>query len=891
MGRGRHSYDGRIGLVVSLVLWLIGHHGLGAERQAYYYAHEAVLDKHGVIAPWYRGQNGLIDLRVQVAAEFLKRYPWADTSESVMAGPHWIFNARVDMNEDGAITVLPATDMMNGNLGQRFKYITESMIRYYRYTGDPSVFGYLRIAADFLLDHYMTPSEHPWPGFPISVPMKGSPYGPSAPGGWIQLDLSAGIGLGFLRAYQMTGDRRYLEAAKHIGGVFANKCNLRPGTAPWNRYAEQGEAPWCEKSSGNILTGGVANILIFLEELMRVGYYGEDDLIVKARDAGLVYLRDTLLPAWAVNETWGRHYWDWENPVQGILPTGWVAQYLMDHKDAFPNWKRDVRNILGLYLNHATVSPESRGEVYSGAWAYPEGSSCCGPSLDICPIFLARFWARFGREAQSEWALEIARRKTILSFYHFHRTGKVEDNISGGQITAQNWSELIGLGPILVGLETMGWLPEILGPNRENHMVRSTAVVNNIVYAKGRIRYSTFDAPDGTIDILRLAFAPSSVKACAKPLPRQSHLDENGYSVKALEGHDQIVSIRHDGCTKIVLEGSDPQEVINDDALSFRGAWAAKPDSRAWGGGIRVAQQPGSEMTCTFTGNQFRLIGSVAPSGGLADVYLDGVRQAAGIDFWSPRQKHQQVLHYKSGLGSAEHELRVVLRGEGNPLSRGNEAYIDALQYSDATGDSGFGEGGGPTGFQRLIFGYAGREDYVDSAGNSWRPATEFVARTGRRTDSVAKTWWTMKQATFVKGTPDEELYRYGVHWSEFVVNLTVGPGTYFVRLKFAENQFTEPNQRAFTISINDETVAQAVDIFATAGEAWKAVDLVFNNIQPQNGVIEIRFKGEEINGRASEAMVQAIEVGPASADAGTAAKTTRNYLRGTMGSTTCDGC
>ena len=855
-----------LGSVVSVVFWLAGGFGLGAENQAHYFAHQAVLDQYGVIAPWYQGQNGLIDLRVRVAAEFLKRYPWVDITESTMAGPHWIFNARVDLSDDGTITVLPATDQMNGNLGQRFKYITESMIRYYRYTGDPSVFGYLRIAADFLLSHYLTPDDHPWPGFPISVPAKGKPYGPAMPGGWIQLDLSAGVGLGLLRTYQMTGDTRYLEAAMHIGDVFADKYNPRPGAPPWNRYAEQGEAPWCEKPSGNILTGGVANILIFLEELMRLGHRGEAGRIVKARDAGLAYLRDTLLPAWTVDDTWGRHYWDWENPVQGILPTGWVAQYLMDHKDDFPNWKRDVRNILSLYMNHATVNPQSRGEVYSGAWAYPEGSSCCGPSLDICPIFLARYWARYASEADSEWAREIARRKSILSFYHFHESGKVEDDISGGQITARNWSELIGFGPILVGLETMGWLPDILGPNRENHLVRSSAVINHIVYGQESIRYSAFDAPDETIDVLRLAFDPASVIACGSSLPRRSRLDGNGYSVERLRGGDQIVTIRHDGCREIVVEGKDPQEVIDDEALSFAGSWTASGEEQAWKQGIGVAGQAGSEMSCNFTGNQFRLIGSVGADGGLADVYLDGVRQLAGIDFWSPFPRHQQILYYRSGLGEGEHELRVVLRGEGNPLSRGTEVRIDAVQYSTATGRNGFGEGGGPTGFQRLIFGYTGRVNYVDSAGNSWRPGTEFVARTGRRTDSVAKTWWTMRQATFVKGTSDEELYRYGVHWSDFVVNLTVGPGKYSVRLKFAENQFTAPNQRVFSISINDRIVAEAVDVFALAGEASKAVDLSYDQIEPQNGVIEIRFQGQVIGGCRSEAMVQAIEAGPAGA-------------------------
>ncbi len=216
--------------------------GRAATTQKRYYAHPAVEDCFGVIAPWYQGQNGQIDLRVRVAAEFLKRHPWVAPPEAAMAGPHYLFNPRVDLDPSGTIRVLPASDQMNGNLGQRFKYITESLPRYYRYSGDPSVLGHLKIAADFVLENYLTPADHPWPRFPISVPLQGKPYRQAAPGGWIQLDLSAGMGLGMIRVYQLTGDRRYLEAARHWGDV------RRPGKQ--HRRAPSGVPPEPHSCSG-----------------------------------------------------------------------------------------------------------------------------------------------------------------------------------------------------------------------------------------------------------------------------------------------------------------------------------------------------------------------------------------------------------------------------------------------------------------------------------------------------------------------------------------------------------------------------------------------------------------------------------------------------------------
>jgi malectin (di-glucose binding ER protein) len=143
-------------------------------------------------------------------------------------------------------------------------------------------------------------------------------------------------------------------------------------------------------------------------------------------------------------------------------------------------------------------------------------------------------------------------------------------------------------------------------------------------------------------------------------------------------------------------------------------------------------------------------------------------------------------------------------------------------------------------------------------------------------TDVVAKVWWTMRQATFVgeHGGADQELYRYGIHYPEMRICVTVGPGTYHARLKFAETQFNRPRERAMTIWINGRKVVEGFDVLATAGEADKAVDLVFNSIDPEHGVIELRLKGDEILGRQCEAMIQALEIGPGDGGTGATAKT-----------------
>jgi hypothetical protein len=127
-----------------------------------------------------------------------------------------------------------------------------------------------------------------------------------------------------------------------------------------------------------------------------------------------------------------------------------------------------------------------------------------------------------------------------------------------------------------------------------------------------------------------------------------------------------------------------------------------------------------------------------------------------------------------------------------------------------------------------------------------------------------------------VKGTVDADLYSYGIHAKDFTVNLLVGPGTYYARLKFSENQYRELNRRAINIYINDRKVVDRFDVLATAAKlnevekfpgqpdtaAHRAFDLVFNDIAPVNGIIEIRMTGEQIGDAATEAILQALEVG-----------------------------
>ena len=95
---------------------------------------------------------------------------------------------------------------------------------------------------------------------------------------------------------------------------------------------------------------------------------------------------------------------------------------------------------------------------------------------------------------------------------------------------------------------------------------------------------TTFDAPAGSVDVLRLAYSPKSVTANGKALPLHSDLAANGYTVRSLAGGDFMVSIRHDGATEIGVTGSDPQEMVDDQKLNFEGGWNLSRDQEDYAG-------------------------------------------------------------------------------------------------------------------------------------------------------------------------------------------------------------------------------------------------------------------------------------------------------------------
>ena len=141
----------------------------------------------------------------------------------------------------------------------------------------------------------------------------------------------------------------------------------------------------------------------------------------------------------------------------------------------------------------------------------------------------------------------------------------------------------------------------------------------------------------------------------------------------------------------------------------------------------------------------------------------------------SVREGNQElkVVREPSGEESSGVTLRTLEGGDCILTLRhqkGGQITIDLDRPENTVSQvpGAWGAGGGPTDAQRWIFGYPSRTDYVDVAGNRWRPATEWVIRSGSTVDTVAAAWLTSPQQLVIGGTQDAELYRHGYDHDSF---------------------------------------------------------------------------------------------------------------------------
>jgi hypothetical protein len=194
------------------------------------------------------------------------------------------------------------------------------------------------------------------------------------------------------------------------------------------------------------------------------------------------------------------------------------------------------------------------GGPFHGAWGIdeqhvPGGAGCCSP-------------AGLGSDTARWGALEAvlaartgdpdARRAAISSLNYATYFARSDGLVSccGSQFPQSYWFS-DGYGDYLGAFNVaMGALPE-LAPKGEDHLLRSTSVVQHISYSHAGVSYRTFDRK--AVDVLRLSFRPAEVLADGEALAQRTSSRATGYVLRPLSDGDFLLHVHHVGARTVSI--------------------------------------------------------------------------------------------------------------------------------------------------------------------------------------------------------------------------------------------------------------------------------------------------------------------------------------------------
>jgi SpoIID/LytB domain protein len=145
----------------------------------------------------------------------------------------------------------------------------------------------------------------------------------------------------------------------------------------------------------------------------------------------------------------------------------------------------------------------------------------------------------------------------------------------------------------------------------------------------------------------------------------------------------------------------------SDLRITYAGTWVSASSSAMSGGTYRYSSKAGSTATFKFKGTSIKLLGSIGPSYGKADVYLDGVKLGT-LNAYSSSYAHQAKLWERTGLSSAEHTLKITVLGTKDAASTGATVVFDALEVGSETVTEQPSAGAGRTENDDALMGYTG---------------------------------------------------------------------------------------------------------------------------------------------------------------------------------------
>jgi len=436
--------------------------------------HDIRTDSSGKIVPWYgAGPSQAYDHDIRLLFAF-----WTNMRTCPNGVPTYLQHQVWKPNEEDP----------RGLGGDQINMALSSWNLLYGYLGDPAVRANMQYMADYFLAHGMSAANAQWSNlpYPYNVVLHSGVYdGDMRAGkGFLQPDKAASFGAELVALYKMTGDLRYLHAAASIADTLAAKVQPGDGDySPWpfRVHAQTSEVHRVAKDGRTFAASYTSNYTGALDLF--------DELITLHQPHTPQYVAAyATISAWLKNypmktNKWGPFFEDIPTEVFSNTETNadTMAQYILEHPDWDANCKQDAAAILD--------------------WSYRS--------------FANHEWEKFGVTAINEQtAYEVpgnshTSRHASVELLYCEKTGDM--SLKEAAIRRLNWATYMvdadgknryprddiwltdGYGDYVRHyLRAMASFPE-LAPNDQNHLLRTSSVIQNIAYSADAITYTKFD--------------------------------------------------------------------------------------------------------------------------------------------------------------------------------------------------------------------------------------------------------------------------------------------------------------------------------------------------------------------------------------------------------------
>ena len=351
------------------------------------------------------------------------------------------------------------------------------------YLGDPALVADMRLMADHWIAHGLTGPDGPWPNvpFPYNTDVHSGRYdGDMVAGkGYLQPDKAGSFGAELVVLYEITGERRYLEAAARIADTLAR--NVKPGDAdhspwPFRVHAVTGET-YASKDGRFGYTTNWTGALRLFDGLAGLG-------------AGRVadYERaHRLVSAWlrahpVASMRWGPFFEDIHVYSDTQINAGTLALYALERPGWLPGGLAPVRRILDWcdrrFGNPQWAAYGARPTNEQTAYEVP------GNSHTAREASLELLWAEASGDASRK-----AQAIRNLSWATYMVDGDGKNRYYRDDVWLTD-----GYGDYVRHyLRAMAAAPE-LAPADQNHLLRTSSVVRAIAYGDDAITYEKWDA-------------------------------------------------------------------------------------------------------------------------------------------------------------------------------------------------------------------------------------------------------------------------------------------------------------------------------------------------------------------------------------------------------------